>query len=149
MARALIAVVAVASLGLFVRAAGAEDVTLDNQLTGTDQFSVVLDEDGYSREAYIQAPGEDVEDLMYEYIPILDLNSVSSYFTGGVWDDNDPSDGSVTSHGVEPGDSFLAAVRDDVAPLPILSAAVAIDAMRRPFPHLSRLVDLSFWRTLP
>ena len=78
-------------------------VSLDNGQTGTDQFSVDIDENAYSTIAIIQAPGEATDNLMYEYIPYLDFGTSASCLNGGSWTDSNASDGSVSSQGTTNG----------------------------------------------
>lgn len=92
-----------ALLGLMATTTLAADVTLSNGLAGTSQYSVVIDENAYSWQAYIQAPGQGVENLMYDYIPYLCVGAGSARLGGGVWGDSDASDGIVTSGGVTSG----------------------------------------------
>jgi len=92
-----------ALLGLVSGLGSAAIVTLDNGLAGTSQYSVDIDENAYSTSAWIQAPGQAVDNLMYEYIPYLDIGGASARLGSGVWVDSNPGDGSVTSSGATSG----------------------------------------------
>jgi hypothetical protein len=96
---------AVALLAFIAGTASALDVTLTNNQTGTDEFTVVLNEDAYSYQAYIQAPGQSRENLMYDYYLYIDIGgSVYNLWDGtSAWDDSDASDQSITSSGAVAG----------------------------------------------
>lgn len=94
---------------VFVLAAGpAAAVTLDNGLAGTSQFSVDLNVDATSYAAYIQAPGQSVENLMWVYQPIMDIGGSTTGLAGGSWIDSDPTDGVISSGGVVSGVNWTA-----------------------------------------